>query len=58
MGSPRQGQPLVTWAMIRRVTTVRVCWSGVSGTLSVMSAVMAARPGWCHALVRLSCAAG
>ena len=37
MGSPRRGQPRVTWAMIRRVTAVRVCGSGVSGTLSMMA---------------------
>ena len=37
MGSPRWGQPRLTWAMIRRVTAVRVCGSGVSGTLSMMA---------------------
>ena len=39
MGSPRRGQPRVTWAMIRWVTAARVCGSGVSGTLSMMVAV-------------------
>src|SRR5271169_3941502 len=37
MGWPRRGQPRVTWAMIRWVTAVRVCGSGVSGTLSMMA---------------------
>src|SRR6516225_3905451 len=37
MGSPRRGQPRMTWAMIRWVTAVRVCGSGVSGTLSLLA---------------------
>src|SRR5690348_8184040 len=39
MGSPRRGQPRVTWAMIRWVTAVRVCGSGVPGMLSMMAVV-------------------
>jgi hypothetical protein len=42
----------LTWAMIRWVTAVRVCGSGVSGTLSMMAG--AAAWHWC----RLLCAAG
>ena len=58
MGSPRRGQPRLTWAMIRRVTAVRVCGPGVSGTLSMMAVAGRSRAAgaawrWC----RLACAA-
>src|SRR5271166_2795571 len=36
-GSPRRGQPRVTWAVIRAVTALRVCWSGACGMLSMMA---------------------
>jgi hypothetical protein len=36
-GFAEAGQPAVTWAVIRRVTALRVCRSGACGTLSMMA---------------------
>ena len=36
-GLAEAGPAAVTWAMIRWVTALRVCWSGVCGTLSMMA---------------------
>jgi len=44
-GLAEAGQPRLTWAMIRRVTAVRVCWPGVSGTLSMMAVAGRAAAG-------------
>ena len=45
LGLAEAGPAAVTWAVIRRVTAFRVCWSGVCGTLSMMAGAASAVPG-------------